>query len=46
MLDVVQQMVLCKDVIDVQLCLDVNDRDVAGLADADMVQQMMFSELF
>ena len=39
-------MILGKEVADVQLCLDVSDRDDAGPADAGVVQHMMFSELF
>ena len=39
-------MVLCKDVTDDLFCLDVCGRCVVGLADADVVQQMVFSVLF
>ena len=39
-------MVLCKDVPDDLFCLDVYGRCVVGLADAGVVQQMVFSLLF
>ena len=41
--DVIQQMVLCKDVVVNGFCLDACGRWVAGFADADVVQHMVFS---
>ena len=41
--DVVQQMVLCKDVLVDEFCFDADGSWMTKSADADVIQQMMFS---